>query len=268
MNMLPLYYKSRRKKFMKYIESKKNEEIKQINKLNKTKEIKKTGTYLIEGFHLVREADQNGQDIVTILATEKNQEDRLVKKYYDDAIIISEDIASMLSDTKTPQGIFAVIKLNEDQELPELKGQWVILANVQDPGNVGTIVRTADAAGYAGVITSLDTADIYQPKVQRSMQGSQFHLPIYRMDLQKAISDAKDAGLTVYGSEVNDQAVPYNTLDKIDNYALIMGNEAHGLDENTLQMTDQNIYIPLLGKAESLNVAVAAGVLMYGLKKF
>lgn len=251
---------------MKYIESKKNEEIKQINKLNKTKEIKKTGTYLIEGFHLVQEADDNGQQIVKVLATENHEDNRIIKKYYDDAIIISDDIAQSLSETKSPQGIFAVIKINQPEELPELSGQWVILANVQDPGNVGTIIRTADAAGYDGVITSLDTADIYQPKVQRSMQGSQFHLPIYRMDLTQAISTAKDAGLTVYGSEVNDQAVPYNTLDKIDNFALIMGNEAHGLSEDTLQMTDQNIYIPLLGKAESLNVAVAAGVLMYGLK--
>lgn len=251
---------------MKYIESKKNEEIKQINKLNKTKEIKKTGTYLIEGFHLVQEADDNGQEIVKVLATENHQDNRIIKKYYDDAIIISDDIAASLSETKSPQGIFAVIKINQPKELPELSGQWVILANVQDPGNVGTIIRTADAAGYDGVITSLDTADIYQPKVQRSMQGSQFHLPIYRLDLHQAISKAKDAGLTVYGSEVNDQAVPYNTLEKIDNFALIMGNEAHGLDEETLQMTDQNIYIPLMGKAESLNVAVAAGVLMYGLK--
>lgn len=253
---------------MKYIESKKNEEIKQINKLNKTKEIKKTGTYLIEGFHLVREADDNAQEIVTILATEKNQEDRLVKKYYDNTIIISEEIANGLSDTKTPQGIFAVIKIQKNEDLPKLSGQWVILANVQDPGNVGTIVRTADAAGYNGVITSLDTADIYQPKVQRSMQGSQFHLPIYRMELTDAISLAKDGGLTVYGSEVNDQAVAYNTVEKVDDFALIMGNEAHGLDEQTLTLTDQNIYIPLLGKAESLNVAVAAGVLMYGLKTF
>lgn len=253
---------------MKFIESKKNEDIKQINKLNKTKYIKKTGTFLIEGFHLVREADANDQDIVTLLVTEKYQEDRLAKKYYDQTLVITEDIAQQLSETKTPQGIFAVVKINEPDETPDLSGQWVILADVQDPGNVGTIVRTADAAGYDGVITSLDTADIYQPKVQRSMQGSQFHLPIYRMDLQQAIGAAKDAGLTVYGSEVNDQAVPYNTLEKVNDFALIMGNEAHGLDEKTLQMTDKNIFIPLLGKAESLNVAVASGILMYGLKKF
>ncbi|KRL68352.1 TrmH family RNA methyltransferase [Companilactobacillus versmoldensis] len=253
---------------MKYIESKKNEEIKQFNKLNKTKEIKKTGTYLIEGFHLVREADQNDQKIVTILATENHQDDQLIKKYYDQAIIISDDIAEQLSETKTPQGIFAVIEVPERTEVTQLTGQWVFLANVQDPGNVGTIIRTADAAGYDGVITSLDTADIYQPKVQRSMQGSQFHLPIYRMDLTKALELAKKSQLTVYGSEVNAEAVPYNTLEKVENFALIMGNEAHGLNQATLSATDKNIYIPIKGKAESLNVAVAAGVLMYGLQSF
>lgn len=253
---------------MKYIESKKNEEIKQFNKLNKTKEIKKTGTYLIEGFHLVREADQNDQKIVTILATENHQDDQLIKKYYDQAIIISDDIAEQLSEAKTPQGIFAVIEVPERTEVTQLTGQWVFLANVQDPGNVGTIIRTADAAGYDGVITSLDTADIYQPKVQRSMQGSQFHLPIYRMDLTKALELAKKSQLTVYGSEVNAEAVPYNTLEKVENFALIMGNEAHGLNQATLSATDKNIYIPIKGKAESLNVAVAAGVLMYGLQSF
>lgn len=253
---------------MKYIESKKNEEIKQFNKLNKTKEIKKTGTYLIEGFHLVREADQNDQKIVTILATENHQDDQLIKKYYDQAIIISDDIAEQLSEAKTPQGIFAVIEVPERTEVTQLTGQWVFLANVQDPGNVGTIIRTADAAGYDGVITSLDTADIYQPKVQRSMQGSQFHLPIYRMDLTKALELAKKSQLTVYGSEVNAEAVPYNTLEKVENFALIMGNEAHGLNQATLSATDKNIYIPIKGKAESLNVAVAAGVLMYGLQWF
>ena len=250
---------------MKYIEYKKNEEIKQLNKLKKTKEIKKTGTYLIEGFHLVREADENNQEIVTLLATENHQDDRLVKKYYDNTIIISEDIAALLSDTMTPQGIFAVLKVQPQNEI-SLDGKWVILANVQDPGNVGTIIRTADAAGYDGVITSLDTADFYQPKVQRSMQGSQFHLPILRLELEDAISQFKTLGKKIYGSEVNDQAIPYNQIEKSQDFALIMGNEAHGLDENILKLTDENIYIPILGKAESLNVAVAAGVLMYGLQ--
>lgn len=251
---------------MKYIESKKNDEIKQLAKLSATKNIKKTGTYMIEGFHLVREADANDQRIVKLYVTEKNENDRLAKKYHDIVTGISDDVAQSLSETKTPQGIFAVVKVQENDDLTEMKGQWVILDDVQDPGNVGTIVRTADAAGYAGVITSLNSADFYQPKVQRSMQGSQFHLPIYRMDLQKAIEMAKNSGLKIYGSEVNDKAMPYNKLDKVDDFALVMGNEAHGLSADILSITDQNIYIPILGKAESLNVAVAAGVLMYGLK--
>lgn len=251
---------------MKYIESKKNDEIKQLAKLSATKNIKKTGTYLIEGFHLVREADANDQRIVKLYVTENNENDRLAKKYHDIVTGVSDDVAQALSETKTPQGIFAVVKVQENDDLTEMKGQWVILDDVQDPGNVGTIVRTADAAGYTGVITSLNSADFYQPKVQRSMQGSQFHMPIYRMDLQKAISIAKKSGLKVYGSEVNKEAMPYNKLEKTDDFALVMGNEAHGLGADVLSETDQNIFIPILGEAESLNVAVAAGVLMYGLK--
>lgn len=251
---------------MKYIESKKNDEIKQLKKLAATKNIRKTGTYMIEGFHLVREADQFEQDFVKVLVTEKYAEDRLVKKYHDIAVTISEDVANELSETKTPQGIFAVIKVQANDDVTDFSGKWVMLDDVQDPGNVGTIVRTADAAGYDGVITSLDTADFYQPKVQRSMQGSQFHLPIYRMDINKAIRLAKNSNLKVYGSEVNKQAKPYTELDKVDNFALVMGNEAHGITQEVLNETDQNIYIPILGQAESLNVAVAAGVLMYGLQ--
>lgn len=251
---------------MKYIESKKNDEIKQLKKLSATKNIRKTGTYMIEGFHLVREADQYEQEFVKLFVTEKYEEDRLVKKYREIATVVSEDVANELSETKTPQGIFAVIKVQAGDDVNELSGKWVMLDDVQDPGNVGTIVRTADAAGYDGVITSLDTADFYQPKVQRSMQGSQFHLPIYRMDINHAINLAKKSQLKIYGSEVNAQAKPYTELDKIDDFALIMGNEAHGITQDVLNETDENIYIPILGKAESLNVAVAAGVLMYGLQ--
>ena len=251
---------------MKYIESKKNDEIKQLKKLSATKNIRKTGTYMVEGFHLVREADQFEQEFVKLFVTEKYQDDRLVKKYYDIATVVSEDVANELSETKTPQGIFAVLKVQTSDDVTDFSGKWVMLDDVQDPGNVGTIVRTADAAGYDGVITSLDTADFYQPKVQRSMQGSQFHLPIYRMDINKAITLAKQASLKIYGSEVNASAKPYTELTKADNFALIMGNEAHGVTKEVLSQTDENIYIPILGKAESLNVAVAAGVLMYGLQ--
>jgi len=251
---------------MKYIESKKNDEIKQLKKLSSTKYIRKTGTYIIEGFHLVREADQYEQKFVKLFVTENYADDRLVKKYYDIATTISEDVAEEISETKSPQGIFAVIKVQDVEDSPKLSGKWVILDDVQDPGNVGTIVRTADAAGFAGVITSLNSADTYQPKVQRSMQGSQFHLPIYRMDIKKALKLAKDSSLTIYGSEVNKSAKPYNKLDKTEDFALIMGNEAHGVSREVLIDCDESIYIPILGKAESLNVAVAAGVLMYGLQ--
>jgi len=118
---------------MKYIESKKNEDIKQINKLSSTKYIKKTGTYLIEGFHLVREADQFDQEFVKLFVTENYADDRLVKKYYDIATTISEDVAEELAETKTPQGIFAVIKVQAVEDSPKLTGKWVILDDVQDP---------------------------------------------------------------------------------------------------------------------------------------
>ena len=147
----------------------------------------------------------------------------------------------------------------------DLTRPWLLLDNVQDPGNIGTMVRTADAAGFAGVAFGTGTVDIHQPKVERSMQGSQFHLQLISTDLTALVAQLQAQGAPVYGSELNPQAAEYLDVDAPAAFGLIMGNEGNGMSPELLAQTDQNLYIPIKGQAESLNVAVAAGILMFGL---
>ena len=200
-----------------------------------------------------------------IYATEKYVEDRALKPFYDKITQISESVSEHLSDTQTPQGIFAVMPRRAEQ-LPEpLSGQFLLLDAIQDPGNVGTLVRTADAAGIQTVVFGNGTADAFGPKVLRAMQGSQFHVRIVSAKLMPIIKALHRGGIPVYGSELNEKAKSYHSIQPSERFALIVGNEGNGMDPVLLQNTDTNLYIPIRGKAESLNVAVAAAVMMFHL---
>ncbi|MGX7133281.1 MULTISPECIES: TrmH family RNA methyltransferase [Enterococcus] len=249
---------------MKEIHSTKNETIKQLKKLHQKKYRDQQKRYLIEGFHLVEEAAKQ-QSIEMIFVDDRGKqewqtwldEQSAVEEYY-----VSEEVLAALSDLPTPQGIIAVVKKIEPTAV-DFSGAWLLLDNVQDPGNVGTMIRTADAAGFSGVILGKGTADIYSTKVLRSMQGSNFHLPILQAELSESIQQFQKQGGKVFGTELNKDAVDYRKAVPTKNCALILGNEGQGVAAEFLQMTDQNLYIPIYGQAESLNVGVAAGILMY-----
>ncbi|AKU34872.1 RNA methyltransferase [Lacticaseibacillus paracasei] len=250
---------------MEYISSPKNDRIKTAKKLTVKKHQKDAGRYLLEGRHLVQEALASGQTPYDIYATEKYVEDRALKPFYDKITQISESVSEHLSDTQTPQGIFAVMPRRAEQ-LPEpLSGQFLLLDAIQDPGNVGTLVRTADAAGIQTVVFGNGTADAFGPKVLRAMQGSQFHVRIVSAKLMPIIKALHRGGIPVYGSELNEKAKSYHSIQPSERFALIVGNEGNGMDPLLLQNTDTNLYIPIRGKAESLNVAVAAAVMMFHL---
>ena len=136
---------------------------------------------------------------------------------------------------------------------------------MQDPGNVGTIIRTADAAGFTGVIVSDKSADIYSLKTLRSMQGSHFHLPIYRMASQRLLEEAKEAGIPVLATTLSKDSVDYRELPLMENFVLVMGNEGQGISSLMAESADQLVHISMKGQAESLNVAVAAGILIFHL---
>jgi len=245
---------------MTIITSKANSVVKNAKKLHQKKYRK--SAYLIEGWHLFEEAVQAGVTIEKIFALESYR-DQLAT--FPQTIWVSEEILLDLADTQTPQGIVAVIQ-KEEVGLPELhQGKFLFLEDVQDPGNVGTIIRTADAAGFTGVIVSDKSADIYSLKTLRSMQGSHFHLPIYRMSSQRLLKEAKEAAIPVLATTLSKDSVDYRELPPIENFVLVMGNEGQGISPLMAESADQLVHISMKGQAESLNVAVAAGILIFHL---
>ncbi|MGY0568609.1 TrmH family RNA methyltransferase [Bacillus safensis] len=246
---------------MKYIESAKNTNIKQWKKLHTKKERTKTGLFLVEGIHLVEEALKSG--IVKELMVTSS--DMLPSHIQPDIELyeLSEEAFSAMTETETPQHIAAVctVPVFEEKKVERL----LLLDAVQDPGNLGTLIRTADAAGLDAVILGEGTVDAFNGKTLRSAQGSHFHLPILKQTLQQAITELKERGIPVYGSALKD-AKEYKSVTAEGPFALIVGNEGAGIDPDILQMTDQNLYVPMYGQAESLNVAVAAAVLVYHLR--
>ncbi|MDU8038578.1 MAG: RNA methyltransferase, partial [Streptococcus sp.] len=142
-------------------------------------------------------------------------------------------------------------------------GKYLFLEDVQDPGNVGTMIRTADAAGFTGVIVSDKSADIYSLKTLRSMQGSHFHLPIYRMPLVSFVEEAKKSNLPILATTLSRESKDYRELSSLENFVLVMGNEGQGISSVMAESADQLVHIGMKGRAESLNVAVAAGILMF-----
>lgn len=242
---------------MEIITSKDNTRVKNAKKLYKKKN--RTSSYLIEGQHLYEEALASGAEFKQIFVTEKFADTP-------DATLISDEAMKFLSDAETPQGIIAEISLEASTLKPEQLKKLLILENVQDPGNVGTMIRTADAAGFDGVILTVGSADIYSPKVLRTMQGSHFHLPIFQEnDAQALYQRLKTQGTTVIATTLSETSVDYRTLSQPEKFALIMGNEGAGITPETSVIADILAHINMPGQAESLNVAVAAGIMIFSL---
>ncbi len=243
---------------MTIITSKANSVVKNAKKLHQKKYRK--SAYLIEGWHLFEEAVQAGVTIEKIFALESYR-DQLAA--FPQTIWVSEEILLDLADTQTPQGIVAVIQ-KEEVGLPNLhQGKYLFLEDVQDPGNVGTMIRTADAAGFTGVIVSDKSADIYSLKTLRSMQGSHFHLPIYRLPVATFVEEAKKSNLPLLATTLSRESKDYRELSSLENFVLVMGNEGQGISSVMAESADQLVHISMKGQAESLNVAVAAGILMF-----
>ncbi|HHD9342639.1 TPA: TrmH family RNA methyltransferase [Streptococcus pneumoniae] len=245
---------------MTIITSKANSVVKNAKKLRQKKYRK--SAYLIEGWHLFEEAVQAGVTIEKIFALE-NYRDQLAT--FSQTVWVSEDILLDLADSQTPQGIVAVVQKGEVGQADLSQGKFLFLEDVQDPGNVGTIIRTADAAGFTGVIVSDKSADIYSLKTLRSMQGSHFHLPIYRMTSQALLDETKKVAIPVLATTLSKDSVDYRELPSIENFVLVMGNEGQGISPLMAESADQLVHISMKGQAESLNVAVAAGILIFHL---
>ena len=243
---------------MTIITSKANSVVKNAKKLHQKKYRK--SSYLIEGWHLFEEAVQAGAKIERIFTLVEHAE-KLTN--YPQTVFVTEEILLDLADSQTPQGIVAIVQ-KEEELLPDLsQGKYLFLEDVQDPGNVGTMIRTADAAGFSGVIVSSKSADIYSLKTLRSMQGSHFHLPIYRMLVETFVEEAKKNNLPILATTLSQNSKDYRKLARQENFALVMGNEGQGISPFMTDQADQLVHISMKGQAESLNVAIAAGILMF-----
>lgn len=245
---------------MKEITSSQNNLVKQWRKLiDKKKEREQTGQFIVEGFHLVEEAMKEGLAIQVMMT-----EDVITPFSLNDVetILITEEIAKLLAETETSQMIFAHCK-KKQSSLDQVQGKRFLLIDaVQDPGNVGTMIRTADAAGVDGIILGKGSADAYNSKTLRAAQGSHFHVPIIQMDLQEAVEQLQARRIPVLATGWTEQAINYREVET-ESFAIIVGNEGSGVATHLLEMSDEVIYIPMPGRAESLNVGIATGILLF-----
>lgn len=247
---------------MKRIESLSNSLVKYWKKLATTrKERDQSGEFLVEGFHLVEEALQ-GTDVLNLIVREGVEIPATwnVDNIY--MVEVTAAIAAELAETERTQGIFAHCK-QPDFEVKSSWKKFLLIDAVQDPGNVGTMIRTADAAGMDAVILGKGSADPFNPKTMRSTQGSIFHLPVLRGELIDWVEQLQERDIPIYGTALDATSVVYNQVQKTPSFAVIMGNEGSGISKELLTKTTKNVIIPIMGGAESLNVAVATGIVLY-----
>lgn len=238
---------------MEIITSRENSRVKEARKLLQKKYRNQSECYLIEGFHLLEEAMKSKAKIEQLFV-EADKFDKLPADL-SEYLLVNADVLKSLSDTGHPQGVVAVVSKSESS-FPD-GDRLLILENIQDPGNVGTLIRTADAAGFDGVICVGETADIYSPKVLRSAQGSHFHFPV------KAVAEIDYTDFEhLLVTTLSKASVDYRTV-RLDRFALVLGNEGAGVSDKAIEAAEQLIHISMPGQAESLNVAVAGGIIMF-----
>lgn len=251
-----------KKRMDKMITSIQNKFVKEWKKLHKKKYRQESGTFLIEGEHMIEEAYETDQLITTLIVQEGKEVPAWMDEEY--VYIVTENVFKEISQTEAPQGIAAIVNM---RSMKQEHNNYVLLIDaIQDPGNLGTIIRTADAAGFSKVVLGEGTVDLYNDKVVRATQGSIFHLAIEQRDLNEAIRSLQTDGFSVWATTLR-RAKNYAEIEPTNKTAIILGNEGRGVQQKWLDMADELVKIPMYGKAESLNVGIAAGILMYHIRK-
>ncbi|MBQ3546826.1 MAG: RNA methyltransferase [Lachnospiraceae bacterium] len=253
------------------ISSTSNAQIKNIIQLQaKSKAREKQNCFIVEGIRMFMEVPAT--DIIKIYVAESffvksadNVKEKIKASEYE---IVTDEVFKKISDTKTPQGIMVIVRrsetnLNDILENISEKSLFLILEDIQDPGNLGTILRTSEAGGVTGIIMSKNTVDIYNPKVVRSTMGSIFRVPfVYVDDLEIATKKLKENGVTIYAAHLKGKSNHFEK-DYKKASAFMLGNEGNGLTDKLADKAQEYIRIPMLGEVESLNVANAATILIY-----
>ena len=252
------------------ISSKDNEMIKRIKKLKEKKYREEYNEFIVEGIKMVEEAIIEKAKIKTIIICDDCKTNCSIPNelMYEiaklDCIYVTEKVFNFITEVTNPQGIMAIIEkpANKENEIDYQEDNFLILDNIQDPGNIGTILRTADSLNYKQIIVSKGTADVYNPKVVRSTMGAIFRIKVVEVeDLAKTIKEMKKHKITVYATDLRTDKSIYDVDYKKS--AIVIGNEANGVSEEVLNEASQRIKIPMIGKTESLNAAVATSVILY-----
>jgi len=251
------------------ITSNQNPVVKAMRELRESRARQSRMRMLVEGEKMIREAAESGLAPYDALVDAQKWEkyESLVQLLENAGATVYAAPARVIEavcDTKTPQGVVASFALPVSG-VPD--GRLVALDGVQDPGNVGTIWRTADAAGFGGLLVGEGSADPFSQKVQRSAMGSAFRVPVQCGNLVEMLREKKAAGYRIVASAL-DGTDFRERIDAGERAILIVGNEARGISPEVMAMADVKLRIPMLGKAESLNAAVAAGIFMYQMAVF
>ena len=238
-----------------------NKKIKDIQKLKENKNIKKYGLYLIEGRHLVEEAIE-ANVVEEIIISENYEEFSLIEAFSGEITKVSNSVMKNISDTITSQGIIAICKVvNKELEINKYS-KVLILDRIQDPGNLGTIIRTADAFNFDCIILGKGTTSLYGQKVIRSTQGSNFHIDCFdNVELVKLLDEMSEFNIFATSLKADKYIEQLNNIS--GKVAVVFGNEGAGVSEDILEKVNNLLKISIPGRAESLNVSIAAGIVMH-----
>lgn len=254
---------------MQRISSKDNSLIKHIKRLKEKKYRDEYGEYIIEGLKLIKEAIQENVDIKHIVVCDGCDNSEMIESHlkYEmarlDFIYVPQNIFKLLSDVENPQGILAVIgKTSKEIDIDINEDIILALDDIQDPGNLGTILRTADSVGLKQILVSKGTADSYNPKVVRSTMGAIFRVKVIECNsLKNSIKELQNKDYKVMTTSLKAKKTIYEVDYK--KKIIVIGNEANGVSKEILNLADEKVIIPMLGKTESLNASVATGVILY-----
>jgi TrmH family RNA methyltransferase len=244
------------------IRSRDNKTIKEIKKLHERKHRNQQKKFIVEGQRFVKEALESDFEIEYVIINES-----VMDKFSDlkieetSKLIVTETVFKDLCDTKMPQGIMAIVK-NKEVKINTDAGFYVLLDKVQDPGNMGTIIRTANAAGANGVILTKGTVDIYNEKTLRATMGSIFKIPIIIDEDLKFVSELKNSGFILVCSSLDTDKNFYE-INLSGKVIIALGNEGNGISNEIYNICDERVKIPMPGSAESLNVGIASGIMMF-----
>lgn len=250
---------------MIFIESKDNSLFKETKKLKDRKNRLKEKKYIIEGFRLIQESFKAKCLIDYIVVSEIGLEklDEYLKEYLDKVkiYVMKNNLFSQLTSTEQPQGIIAVLNITDSTE--KLDGEFYLLCDkVQDPGNLGTIIRTAHAAGATGIILTKGTVDIYNDKTIRSTMGSIFYMPVIHDNDLSFLKELKSKGFKLVATSL-EESKDFFDEDLSGKIILSVGNEGNGISDEIFSLADKKVKIPMPGGAESLNVAVATSIILF-----